>query len=164
MRLHLAACFALLIAPGLATAQENLGTYEDRIAVEDVMARYVWAVDSLDAAGYVGVFTEDAIIDSNGTVSKGHEEIRGIVTGLIRRRDDNKAKGLPTSNLYHVISNVRITFPKPGEAVHLSYWQTVRRGADGRMIAAAMGRSEDRLVKRNGKWLIQFRKLTVFTD
>ena len=82
----------------------------------------------------------------------------------ILRRDDSKAKGLPTSNLYHVISNVRITFPKPGEALHQSYWQTVHRGTDGKMAAAAMGRSEDRLVKRNGKWLIQSRKLTVFTD
>jgi len=42
------------------------------------------------------------------------------------------------------------TFPKPGEALHQSYWQTVRRGTDGAMVAAAMGRSEDRLVKRNG--------------
>jgi len=164
MRLHHATVAALLIAPALVTAQGNLGVYEDRIAVEDVMARYVWAVDSLDAEGYVAVFTEDAIIDSNGSISKGHEEIRKIVTSLIQRRDDNKTKGLPTSNLYHVISNVRITFPKPGEALHQSYWQTVRRDKDGKMSAAAMGRSEDRLVKRNGKWLIQWRKLTVFTD
>ena len=164
MRLHHAAFLALLIAPVLVTAQGSLGTYEDRIAVEDVMARYVWAVDSLDPEGYVAVFTEDAIIDSNGSISKGHAEIRKIVTGLIQRRDDNKAKGLPTSNLYHVISSVRITFPKPGEALHQSYWQTVRRDKDGRMIAAAMGRSEDHLVKRNGKWLIQWRTLTVFTD
>jgi uncharacterized protein (TIGR02246 family) len=146
------------------TAQEKLGTYEDRIAVEDVMARYVWAVDSLDADGYVAVFTEDAVIDSNGSISKGHAEIRKIVTGLIQRRDENKAKGLPAGNLYHVISNVRVTFPKPDEAVHYSYWQTVRRDQDGRMTAAAMGRSEDRLVKRNGRWLIQWRKLTVFTE
>jgi ketosteroid isomerase-like protein len=164
MRLHNAAFVAVLIAPALVTAQENLGTYEDRIAVEDAMARYVWAVDSLDADGYVAVFTDDAVIDSNGSISKGHTEIRKIVTGLIQRRDDNKAKGLPTANLYHVISSVRITFPKPGEALHQSYWQTVRRDKDGKMIAAAMGRSEDRLVKRNGKWLIQFRKLTVFAD
>jgi uncharacterized protein (TIGR02246 family) len=164
MRLHHAAFLALLIAPVLVTAQGNLGTYEDRIAVEDVMARYVWAVDSLDPEGYVAVFAEDAVIDSNGSISKGHEEIRKIVTSLIQRRDDNKAKGLQTSNLYHVISSVRITFPAPGEALHQSYWQTVRRDKDGRMIAAAMGRSEDRLVKRNGKWLIQWRKLTVFTD
>jgi ketosteroid isomerase-like protein len=158
---------ALLIGSALVagvTAEGSLGTYEDRIAVEDVMARYVWAVDSLDADGYVAVFTDDAVIDSNGAISKGHAEIRKIVTGLIQRRDDNKAKGLPTANLYHVISSVRITFPKAGEALHQSYWQTVRRDKDGRMIAAAMGRSEDRLIKRNGKWLIQFRKLTVFTD
>ena len=164
MRMHHAALLAFLTAPVLVTAQENLGTYQDRIAVEDVMARYVWTVDSLDADGYVAVFTEDAVIDSNGSISRGREEIRRIVTSLIQRRDDNKAKGLPSSNLYHVISNVRITFPKPGEALHQSYWQTVRRDTDGRMTAAAMGRSEDHLVKRNGKWLIQFRKLTVFTD
>jgi uncharacterized protein (TIGR02246 family) len=171
MRLH-RALTAFLIAlalsgvegPALAAPQANLGTYEDRIAVEDVMARYVWTVDSLDADGYVAVFTDDAVIDSNGTISKGHDEIRKIVTGLIQRRDEAKAKGLPPSNLYHVISNVRITFPKPGEALHQSYWQTVRRDKDGKMTAAAMGRSEDRLVKRNGKWLIQSRKLTVFTD
>ena len=164
MRLHYAVFVALLIAPVLATAQENLGTYEDRIAVEDVMARYVWAVDSLDPEGYVALFTEDAVIDSNGSISRGHEEIRKIVTSLIQRRDDNKAKGLPASNLHHMISNVRITFPKPGEALHQSYWQTIVRDTDGKMTAAAMGRSEDRLVKRNGKWLIQSRKLTVFTD
>jgi uncharacterized protein (TIGR02246 family) len=168
MRLHYTGIIVLLIvlisSPALVIGEDNLGTYQDRIAVEDVMARYVWTVDSLDADGYVAVFTEDAVIDSNGNISKGHEQIRKIVTDLIKRRDDNKAKGLPTSNLYHVISNVRITFPKAGEAVHQSYWQTVRRGDDGKMTAAAMGRSEDHLVKRNGKWLIQFRKLTVFTD
>ena len=172
MRLHAVVLIALFIGPAMSgvggpallTAQGSLGTFDDRIAVEDVMARYVWAVDSLDADGYVAVFTEDAVIDSNGSISRGHGEIRKIVTSLIQRRDDNKAKGLPTSNLYHVISNVRITFPKPGEALHQSYWQTVRRDKDGKMTAAAMGRSEDRLVKRNAKWLIQSRTLTVFTD
>jgi uncharacterized protein (TIGR02246 family) len=158
------ALFAFLVAPALVTAQGNLGTHEDRIAVEDVMARYVWAVDSLDADGYVAVFTDDAVIDANGTISKGREAIRRIVTGMIQRRNENKAKGLPTSNLYHMTSNVRITFPKPGEALHQSYWQTVRRDNDNKVIVAAMGRSEDRLVKRNGTWLIQSRTLTVFTD
>jgi uncharacterized protein (TIGR02246 family) len=164
MRIYHVLIVALLVAPRIVAAQEKLGAYQDRIAVEDVMARYVWAVDSLDPDDYVSVFTEDAIIDSNGSLSKGREEIRKIVTSLIQRRDENKAKGLPASNLHHLISNVRITFPKPGEALHQSYWQTVIRDKDGKMTAAAMGRSEDRLVKRNGKWLIQSRKLTVFAD
>ena len=164
MRIHYAVFFGLLIAPMLATAQERLGTYEDRVAVEDVMARYVWAVDSFDPDGYAAVFTQDAIIDSNGNISKGHEEIRNIVIGLIKRRDENREKGLPVSNLYHMIGNVRITFPKPGEALHQSYWQTIIRDKDGRMTAAAMGRSKDRLIKRNGRWLIQERILTVFDE
>ena len=65
-------------------------------------------MDSLDADGYVAVFTEDAVIDSNGSISKGHEEIRKIVTDLIKRADDNKAAGKPAGNLHPVISNVRI--------------------------------------------------------
>src|SRR5262244_2385196 len=105
MRLAHTALIVLLLAPALLSAQENLGTYEDRIAVEDVMARYVWTVDSLDADGYVAVFTEDEVIDSNGNISKGREEIRKIVTNLIKRRDDNKAKGEPAANLYHMVSN-----------------------------------------------------------
>ena len=132
MRLYCIVFIALFFSPVVVTAQENLGTYEDRMAVEDVMTRYVWAVDSLDAEGYVAVFTEDAIIDSNGNISKGHEEIRKIVTNLIKWRDENREKGLPASSLHHVISNVRITFPKPGEALHQSYasrqgWQDDHR-------------------------------------
>src|SRR5215470_13801678 len=106
-RPHYASLILLLTligAPALVAAEDNLGVYQDRIAVEDVMARYVWTVDSLDADGYVAVFTEDAVIDSNGNISKGSEQIRKIVTDLIKRRDDNKAKGLPAGNLYHVIS------------------------------------------------------------
>ena len=164
MRLHHAVLTALLLAPVSAAAQDTLGTYEDRIAVEDVMARYVWSVDSLDADGYVAVFTADAVIDSNGSLMKGHAEIRKVVTGLIQRRGENKAKGLPAGNLYHVISSPRITFPKPGEALYQSYWQTMRKDKDGRMVTGGMGRSEDHLVKRDGKWLIQFRKLTVFSE
>ena len=76
MTVHNAVLLVLLAVPALVTAQDNLGTYDDRIAVEDVMARYVWTVDSLDADGYVAVFTEDAVIDSNGSFSRWRDEIR----------------------------------------------------------------------------------------
>jgi uncharacterized protein (TIGR02246 family) len=164
MRMHYVAVVVLLLTPSVAAAKDNLGTYEDRVAIEDLMARYVWTVDSFDPDGYAAVFTEDAVIDSNGNIIKGHDAIRGVVTSLIKRRDDNKAKGLPAANLYHMVSNVRITFQAPGEALYQSYWQTLRRDATGTMIVGGMGRSEDRLVKRNGQWLIQKRTLTVFSE
>jgi hypothetical protein len=136
----------------------------DRAAILDVMHKYVWSVDSLDADGYVSVFTADAEVDSNGTVMKGHEAIRRVVTGQIERQAANRAAGKPVGALYHVISNERIAFESATGAVYRSYWQTMRKGTDGRYTTGGFGRSEDHLVKRDGQWLIRYRKLTVFTD
>jgi len=113
MPLFIALTITLIGTPMLLTAQEKLGTYEDRIGGRRRDGALLWTVDSLDADGYVAVFTEDAVIDSNGSISKGHEEIRKIVTNLIKRRDDDKAKGLPTSNLYHVISTCALRSRNP---------------------------------------------------
>ncbi|MEJ1963765.1 MAG: nuclear transport factor 2 family protein [Gammaproteobacteria bacterium] len=136
----------------------------DRAAIQEVMQKYVWSVDALDAEGYVSVFTEDAEVDSNGIVHKGHAEIRKVVTDLLARQAANRAKGEPPGNLYHVISNERISFISATEALYESYWQTLRKGQENRYIAGGFGRSEDRLVKRDGRWLIKSRKLVVFTD
>ena len=136
----------------------------DRAAIMEVMQKYIWSVDALDADGYVSVFTEDAEIDSNGVVHKGHAEIGKVVTDLLARQAANRARGEPPGNLYHVISNERISFTSATEALYQSYWQTLRKGQENRYIAGGFGRSEDRLIKRNGKWLIKSRKLVVFTD
>ena len=137
----------------------------DRAAIEEVMQKYIWSVDALDADGYVSVFTEDAVIDSNGNIEKGHEQIRKVVTGLLARQTENRAAGKPPGNLYHVISNERISFQSPTEATYQSYWQTMRKGSDNHYTAGGFGKSEDHLVKqKDGTWLIKSRKLVVFTD
>lgn len=155
---------ALVCAPVYSRDSDAVRQLVDRAAIEEVMQKYVWSVDALDADGYVSVFTEDAVVDSNGIVHKGHAEIRKVVTDLLARQAANRAEGKPPGNLYHVISNERISFLSPTEALYQSYWQTMRKGTDNRYIAGGFGRSEDRLVKRDGKWLIQSRKLVVFTD
>jgi hypothetical protein len=45
-----------------------------------------------------------------------------------------------------------------------AFRQTLRKGEEKRYVAGGFGRSEDHLVKRDGKWLIDSRKLVVFTD
>jgi hypothetical protein len=159
----LLASFAMAAAaqvPDTSTVQQ----LADRTAIHEVMQKYVWSVDSLDADGYVAVFTEDAQIDSNGALIKGHAAIRKVVTDMQARQAANRAEGKPPGALYHVISNERITLLGPTEAVYYSYWQTMRKGEGNRYAAGGFGRSEDHLTKRNGQWLIKFRKLTVFTD
>jgi len=159
-------CLALLCLSLPAHSQDaaTLRQLADRVAIEEVMQKYVWSVDSLDADGYVSVFTEDAEIDSNGTLIRGHAAIRKVVTDMQARQAANRAEGKPVGALYHVISNERVTFVGPAEAIYQSYWQTLRKGDTNRYAAGGFGRSEDRLVKRDGKWLIRHRKLTVFTD
>jgi hypothetical protein len=156
--------FFLFAPPVQAAEPDTLRELADRTAIHEVMQKYVWSVDALDADGYVSVFTEDAEVDSNGVIHKGHAAIRKVVTDLQARQAANRAQGKPPGNLYHVISNERISFTSPTEALYQSYWQTLRKGQDNRYAAGGFGRSEDRLVKRNGQWLIKSRKLVVFTD
>lgn len=163
---RLVALIALITmtAPAFAQDADDVRQLTDRAAIQEVMQQYVWSVDSLDPDGYVAVFTEDAKIDSNGAVHEGHAAIRKVVTDMQARQAANRAEGKSPGNLYHVISNERILFRSPTEAVYQSYWQTMRKGTDNRYTTGGFGRSEDHLVKRDGKWLIRYRKLTVFTD
>ena len=162
---HLVALLVVFLGlPAYSQAPDTLRQLADRAAIVEVMQQYVWSVDALDADGYVAVFTEDAVIDANGDVHKGHAAIRKIVTDMQARQAANRARGEPPGNLYHVISNERISFQSETEALYQSYWQTLRKGEENRYVAGGFGRSEDRLVKVDGRWLIQSRKLVVFTD
>jgi uncharacterized protein (TIGR02246 family) len=152
-------------APVHAQSKDELRQLVDRAAIHEVMQKYVWTVDSLDADGYASVFTADAEIHTNGTVLKGHDAIRTVVTGMQTSQAKNRAEGKPIGALRHVISNETISFTSATEALYQSYWQTLRKGTDNRYTAGGFGRSEDRLVKqKNGKWLIKSRKLFVFTE
>ena len=142
----------------------TLQELQDRSAIQSLIVRYGTALDTLDADGYAGVFTEDAELDVAGNVRKGRQQIRAIVTGLQDSRATNKANGTPTSVLYHVISNTAIEIIGNNEARQHSYWQTVRVGANNQITVGAIGRYDDVLVKRNGQWLIRSRKIAPFTN
>jgi uncharacterized protein (TIGR02246 family) len=110
------------------------------------------------------VFTTDAELDVAGNVRRGRPQIREIITGIQRSRDENKAQGTPSPALYHVISNTTIEILNNEEARHRSYWQTVRVGPNNQITVGAIGQYEDVIVKRDGQWLIRSRKITPFTD
>ncbi|MEJ0098743.1 MAG: nuclear transport factor 2 family protein [Pseudomonadota bacterium] len=165
MRGLLIVCGALALASLAQAKQPDAGLLADRVAIEDTMHRYIWSVDSLDADGYVSVFTEDAEIEQPNSVEKGLDSIRKVVTGMVERQAANRAAGKPPGALYHVVSNERISFQSATEATYFSYWQTMRKNDDGRYVTGGFGRSEDHLVKqKDGSWLIKHRKLTVFSD
>jgi hypothetical protein len=88
----------LFVGVGTAFAAEDAETVSlqrllDRADIEEPVARYVTALDTLDADAYEGVFAEDGEYDVTGTVHKGRAAIRKIVTDLQASRARNQAAG-----------------------------------------------------------------------
>jgi 3-phenylpropionate/cinnamic acid dioxygenase small subunit len=164
--LIIVACAVLALAgPASAADDDRAAALErllDKAEIEAVIARYVTALDTLDADAYAGVFAEDAVYDVTGTVHRGRAAIRKIVTDLQASRARNDAEGKPSPRLYHVMSNSAIEVLDATHARHQSYAQTVRLADNGQFVVGFMGRYDDQLVKVGGRWLIQSRKLESF--
>jgi uncharacterized protein (TIGR02246 family) len=152
----------LAAAPAFAEKADPLTQLQDRAEIQELVARYVTALDTLDADAYANVFTEDAVYEVTGTVYNGREAIRKIVTDLQAARARAEAEGRASLSLYHVMSNSSIELIDDDEARHSSYAQTVRAAEGGQFIVGFMGRYDDVIVKRDGRWQIRSRKLVSF--
>jgi hypothetical protein len=160
--------FALLAGLALAASRASaddaaMQKLLDRAEIEALVTRYVTGLDTLDADLYAGVFAEDAVFElPGGVVHRGRAAIRKIVTDLQDSRARSEAAGTPSASLYHVMANTSIEVLDAANARHQSYAQTVRAADGGQFVVGFMGRYEDELVKRDGRWYIKSRKLVSF--
>jgi hypothetical protein len=162
-----AVIFALALAAAGAAVADDAAVQKllDRTEIETLVTSYVKGLDTLDADLYAGVFAEDAVFElPGGVVHRGRAAIRKIVTDLQDSRARNQAAGTPSPSLYHVMSNTSIEIVDANNARHQSYAQTVRAAEGGQFVVGFMGRYEDVLVKRDGRWYIQSRKLVSFVQ
>ncbi len=148
--------------PTNAQSADLLQRLNDRTEIEELVALYVHALDTQDADAYASVFTEDAVYETPMGVYEGRAAIRAIVTGLQENRARAEAAGTEPLALYHVMSNSSIELIDEDEARHKSYAQTVSARAGGQFVVGFMGRYEDVIVKRDGRWQILERKLVTF--
>jgi len=63
--------------------QKNMPPVEDRIAIQDLIARYSWALDTGDVESFITLFTADAVITEavfeDPDVWSGPEGVRGLI-------------------------------------------------------------------------------------
>lgn len=136
-------------APAAASPEDEQSA---RVEIEDLMWRYVRAIDSWDADAYASVFTEDGTF--MGTT--GRDELRAMVSSMVENRGED------APDLHHFMANQTIEFTGPESALVHYYWQTVTAGspgADAPQVLAA-GRGRDEVVRVNGEWLIANRDVT----
>ena len=147
------ACVLAALGAGFvsAAAVADDARAADRAAIQDLMWRYVRALDSFDADAYAAAFTEDGRFGQ----TQGRDALKQMVQNLAQNRNEDSPP------MYHMIVNSHIEFIDESHARFHSYWLTVfgAAGQGGAPRVAAAGRGVDELVRVNGEWLIQSRNV-----
>jgi hypothetical protein len=157
---------ALLLLAGLASSAQAKqpryprGYAEDRAEIEDLMARYLFAIDYDDWDSYVDTFAPDGELEFASGTSKGRPAIRAMVAkfaqgiGRFYHTEDGKP-----AKLRHVIlqSTIRV------EGTHAwarSLWlEMANHGPGDTMKMGTYGVYEDELEKLDGQWLFKKRRV-----
>jgi uncharacterized protein (TIGR02246 family) len=157
MRKTLPALLLLGAASGVFAG--NYG--EDRALIEDLQARYLFALDFQDPQAYANTFTEDGVLDYGMGQIKGRKAIAEMVTGMRERTKQQAAKdaGLRPAAGRHSISNIVITV-NGDKATSVAYWSHMgNANPERKSVVNSFGHYEDELVKVNGQWLFSKRKI-----
>lgn len=166
----LAAAAALVIAGATATAAvaqkavlppKNAPSYaQDRAEIEELMSRYLFAIDYFDWDAYVGTFTEDGILTFASGTTQGRENIRATVVKFTEgiAKFYHTEDGKPAI-LRHVVLQKSIRV-EGNRAWGRSLWlEMANHGPQDTMKMGTYGIYEDEFRKVDGKWLIAKRNV-----
>jgi hypothetical protein len=129
---------------------ENLGKVlqelRDRLAIQDVLARYSRGVDRLDRELLLSVYHPDAIDD------------HGVFIGTPEEFADWAIAMHSQSHLSHQHCVLNHTCDLDGDVAHTeTYYMFLAMNRSGAPTASSSGRYIDRFEKRNGRWAIAAR-------
>jgi uncharacterized protein (TIGR02246 family) len=130
---------------------------DDRHAIEDLYAEYVWALDSGDVKGFLALFTPDAVFgDTAGNIYQGHGAIGAYVRDLVARPVFRGRQ--------HIISHLRYQ-PSAGRIGVKAYWLVTKWAkASGAKTVEVSGHSDDVFVYTGGQWRFAQRLVHYWND
>jgi hypothetical protein len=118
----------------------------EKLAIQELCARYCQTIDSQDSEGWAGCFTADGAFELDGWVIRGRSalvEYADVHTRLMRCRH------MTLNCLYEV----------RGDQASGRSTTVVTLATGGGYKILGQGYYEDRLVKEGGKWLIAHRSV-----
>ena len=132
---------------------------EDRALIEDLQARYMFALDNKDYDTYVGTFTEDGILDIGEGEWKGRDFIKKTLEAIPASEPLTKDTTLHRATGRHNITNIVLKV-EGDTAWGRAYWfhlsnDNPQRGG----VVDNYGHYEDVIVKVDGQWLFSKRKI-----
>jgi len=133
---------------------------QDRAEIEDLQARYLFAIDYFDWDAYVATFAEDGELEFASGTSRGREAIRKAVTDFSQGigRFYHTADGKP-AKLRHIILQTAIRV-EGDRAWSRSQWlEMANHGPNDEPKIGTYGVYEDELKKVGGRWLFAKRRV-----
>ena len=153
---------ALMLAAAAPAVADDASYAEDRAKIEDLQARYLFALDFRDPEAYAATFAPDGILDYGAGEIKGREAIAEMVANTRRNAEAQRAaddSGLRPAAGRHNIANIVIEI-EGDTATGAAYW--FHMGNDNPERSAQLnsfGHYEDELVKIDGEWYFSKRKI-----
>ena len=146
-----------LVVTSMTSTAAGTSYADDRAAIEDLQARYLFAMDFGDPDLYVTTFTENGILDVGSGEIKGRKAIRDVIAKMPNSRTSEN--GLRPGSGRHNISNIVIKVTG-NKAVGRAYWfHYSNTNPERRSVFDGYGHYEDELVKVNGQWLFTKRRI-----
>jgi hypothetical protein len=156
LTLALAVLLPALSAP--VTAQQlTMETLLDRIAVEDFLTLYYYELSSGESRALSEYFTEDALLDVDGTVAVGHDEIAALYSppgGAEQAATQQQRRG------HMLLTNPVIEIRGDTAIAHVIWTGVMNEGVGKPPSLYEQGREDTELRKINGKWLISKRYIS----
>ena len=154
----LAASAAFLLSP-LATPvlaqQVTMETLLDRIQIEDLLVRYYYDLSQGESHALSEYFTEDALLDVDGTIAKGRDEIAKLY-----QRPEPEAGAAPRPHNHMLLTNPVIEVNGDRAIAHVIWTGVTNEGVGKVPGLYEQGREDTELVKIDGKWLIKQRYIS----
>ncbi len=156
-RLALLAGLTAIAVPA-AAQQVTAETLLDRIQIEDFLTRYYYDLANGQAHELSDYFTEDALLDVDGTVAVGHAEIDALYGAGPSRDGESERPAYPRGHM--LLTNPVIEVHGDTAEAHVIWTGVMNDGVGEAPRLYEQGREDTELVKQDGKWLIARRYIS----
>jgi hypothetical protein len=138
------------------------GYAANRSAIEDLQARYLYAMNWFDPSAYSGTFAPDGVVHMGERVERGRKAIETVITDykvIIMGHPTGADQGLRAPAARHFITNVVVQI-RGNTARSWAYWNTFQNDNLARSAEIGnYGSYEDELEKVDGRWYFKSRKV-----